>query len=141
MSGSPEETEALGYVFARRVGRGTIIVLTGPLGSGKTTFVKGLARGLGIEDVIVSPSFVIMVEYEGSVPLCHIDLYRTGSDEELELLGLADKLAENAVIVVEWGEKAESLLPRDRVTVDFSIESDGTRTISIGGAVVEHIAD
>ena len=129
-----EETENLGRRLAGRVKPGTVIVLEGPLGSGKTTLVKGLAKGLGIADTVTSPSFTIMAEYEGPVRLVHVDLYRTDSDAELDLLGMREKLTDHAVIVIEWGEKATDFLPQDYVHVSFDIGNLETRNIRITGA-------
>ncbi len=130
---SADQTEDLGIRLGRNAHPGTIIVLEGPLGSGKTTITKGIAKGLGIEEIVTSPSFTIMAEYEGPIPMVHVDLYRTGSDEELELLGLREKLATDSVCVIEWGEKAEAFVPAGGIRIRLEILADGARKIVLRG--------
>ena len=130
---SPAQTEAAGEALARRVPAGAVIVLSGPLGSGKTTFVRGVAVGLGIRDTVTSPSYAIIMEYGTPPRLVHIDLYRTSSDEELMLLGLEDAIDSDALKVIEWGERAESFLPPDCVRVEIRIVDGTRRRISIRG--------
>ena len=133
---SADQTEQLGIRLGRQARPGMVIVLEGPLGSGKTTFTKGIAKGLNIRETVTSPSFTIIAEYEGSMPLVHVDLYRTGSDEELELLGLGEKLSGSAVCVIEWGEKAESFVPNESIRVSFEILEDGGRKIMLRGVTL-----
>ncbi len=130
------ETDALGFDLSRRLSVGVVVALSGPLGSGKTVFARGVARGLGVRERVVSPSFTLVCEYEGRLPFVHIDLYRTGSDEELELLGLDEILERPAVVVVEWAEKAGSFFrdfPAPLIRVTFAIEGD-ERRITIKGS-------
>jgi len=108
-----------------------VLTLTGALGSGKTTFTKGIARALGIEDEITSPSFTLVSEYPGRCPLFHIDLYRIDDPDELSFLGLEEYLYDGGVSVVEWGETAEELFPPDRIVVSIAIGPSLSRTISI----------
>ena len=128
---SAEETEDLGERMGKELAPGMVVVLEGVLGSGKTTFVKGIARGLGIKERVTSSSFTIISEYEGPFPLVHIDLYRTNSDEELELLGLGEIIAGNAVYIIEWGEKARSFIPAHTKEVSIGIDANGNRKIEI----------
>ena len=132
-SNSPAETEAIGELIARTLVPGSIVVLKGMIGSGKTVLVKGIARALGIAEAITSPSFTIAAEYRGDMLLRHIDLYRTGSDEELELLGFDELTDGPAVAVVEWGEKAANFLQQPDVTVEFQIRDGECRTITVDG--------
>lgn len=130
---SAEESIDLGKRIGEIAESGMVIILDGLLGSGKTTLVKGIAEGLGVKDVVTSPSFTIMSEYVGRLPFIHIDLYRTGSDEELELLGFDQKLSENSVTAIEWGKKAEHFLPDRFIHIALKIADDDSRTISIEG--------
>ena len=103
--------------------------LTGPLGAGKTVFVRGLAEGLGCEPTQVSsPTFALVHEYpKGRWPLVHMDLYRLQSASELANLGLDDYLAEPIVAAIEWGERFEQELPSDTIQLHFTIEGEGRR--------------
>ncbi|MBI9105216.1 MAG: tRNA (adenosine(37)-N6)-threonylcarbamoyltransferase complex ATPase subunit type 1 TsaE [Spirochaetales bacterium] len=113
---------------------GTTIALTGSLGAGKTTFVKGVALGLGIFEVITSPSFTIIKEYyDGRLPLYHMDLYRIDDLEELYLIGIEELIYGNGLSIIEWSEKAKELLPDETIKINIRIESDGGRTIDIEG--------
>jgi tRNA threonylcarbamoyladenosine biosynthesis protein TsaE len=111
-----------------------VVSLTGPLGAGKTVLVKGIAAGCGINDTVTSPSYTIISEYDGTIPLTHIDLYRLENEEEVELLGLEEILAGEGISVLEWGERAEHLLPEDCLHITITIENDGRRIFTITGA-------
>lgn len=111
---------------------GTIIALAGPLGSGKTVLTKGIARGLEIEEEVTSPSFTIMFEYEGRLPMYHIDLYRLSGKAELEYLAFEDYLYAGGVSVIEWGEKMDSL-PPDAIRIAIEVNPDLSRKITIQG--------
>lgn len=104
-----------------------MIALHGPLGSGKTTFVRGLARGLETEELVTSPSFALIHEYGGRVPLYHVDLYRVESGEEAELLDLDSYLYSAGVTVIEWAEHAGDLLPESAVCVHIDVAGPGRR--------------
>ncbi|NCE66367.1 tRNA (adenosine(37)-N6)-threonylcarbamoyltransferase complex ATPase subunit type 1 TsaE [Pseudoflavonifractor sp. 524-17] len=133
-SNGAEETEALGEALARTLRPGSVVAFTGDLGAGKTAFVRGLARGLGIGDRVTSPTFTIVNEYEGGrMPLFHFDLYRLGSAEELYDIGWEDYLARGGVCAVEWSEVAAEDLTAD-VRVDIRRGAhDGQRRIRIEG--------
>jgi len=107
------------------------VSLEGPLGSGKTTFVKGIARALGVRDEVTSPSFTIMTAYAGRIPLYHLDLYRLDRIDEIEDLGFDDVVFRDGVTVIEWGEKAGPLLPEDVVEVRIEMAPDGAREIDV----------
>ena len=104
VTGSPAGTEAAASGLARHVRRGDLLLLEGEMGSGKTTFVRGLARGLGVSGDVMSPTFQLVRVYRGSVQLAHVDLYRLERAGELADLGL-DELLDEGAVVVEWGER------------------------------------
>ena len=110
-----------------------MITLDGSLGAGKTTFVKGVAQALEIEEEITSPSFTIISEYYGRFPLYHMDLYRINSIEEFELLGPDELLDGEGISIIEWAHKVEDCFPARTVSVTFTIETTGRRTIKIEG--------
>lgn len=129
---SVEETMDLGKKMADRLKSGDVISLSGPLGAGKTCFIKGLAMGLGINvNDVRSPSFTLVNELYGRLPLYHFDLYRMKSINELYEIGWDDYLMRDGVTVVEWGEKAENMLPHESILIEIAIISDETRRISI----------
>ena len=129
---SPEETQRLGFAVGERARSGDVYLLSGPLGAGKTCFTQGLARGLGVEGYVRSPTFVLMTRHSGWLTLHHIDLYRIGSPEEAWDLGLDEQLFGAGVCVIEWAERAEDLLPADALWLEFSYgDADGSRHIAI----------
>ena len=117
---SAEETRRLARAISPLLIPGDVLVLSGDLGAGKTTFVQGLAAGLGIPEHIVSPTFILMKEYLGGrYPLMHLDFYRLGRVQEVIDLGYDDFLEPSAVVVVEWGDMVEPLLPKDHLLVEI----------------------
>ena len=133
ITASADETIVLGAKIGELLNAGDIITLHGSLGSGKTTIVKGIACALGIEDEITSPSFTLISEYEGRLPLYHMDLYRIDSIEEFELLGAEELLYGNGVSIIEWAEKIDQLLPDSCISISFALHDDGRRTIRVDG--------
>ena len=135
VTNSPEETEALGEMLAGRLEPGTVIAFTGDLGAGKTAFVRGLARGLGIGERVTSPTFTIVNEYEGGrLPLFHFGMYRLGSADELFDIGWEDYLARGGVCAVEWSENVSDALEEGCLRVDIRRgERDDQRRITIEG--------
>ncbi len=131
---SEEQTIQIGEQLGASLAPGSVISLQGSLGAGKTTLVKGIARSLGITEPVTSPSFTIIQQYLGSVPLYHMDLYRIDSMEEFDLLGAEEYLYDKGITVIEWGEKISSMLPSSAVCITCRIEPDQTRTITIGAA-------
>lgn len=131
-SSGPEQTAAVARRLARRLSRGSVVALIGPLGAGKTVFVKGLAQGLGLtgEDP-VSPTFTLINEYEGSVPLYHVDLYRLEDPAEVDELGLQEYFDGPGVTAVEWAERAAHLLPEGTYTVNFERRAGAGRRLTI----------
>jgi len=134
-TGSPEQTQMLGYAAGERARPGDVFLLSGPLGAGKTCFTQGLARGLGVEGYVRSPTFVLMTRHKGRLTLHHIDLYRVGSLEEAWDLGIDEQLFDGGVSVIEWAERAEELLPEDALWLEFSYgDGDGSREIVLEDA-------
>ena len=123
------DTQRAGQSFARILRSGDIVLLTGPLGAGKTTFAKGVAQGLGVTERVTSPTFAMVREHRcendlGIQTLQHCDVYRVESLDEVQHL-------------VEWGELAESVFGREVLRVSFEIDEDDTRTLLVGGAIDE----
>jgi tRNA threonylcarbamoyladenosine biosynthesis protein TsaE len=126
---SPEETKKLAEDLIRKVDSPVCIALFGELGAGKTVFVKGLAKALGIEDTIKSPTFVLMRSYLGRMNLHHIDLYRIKKDEEF--LPFEETLMSDGIVAIEWADRVENLLPESKIEVHFKIISRKEREITI----------
>ena len=127
-SQSPQETQELGVRLGKLALSGDIFLLVGSLGAGKTCLTQGIARGLNIEEYAASPSFVIVRELYGRLPLYHIDLYRLDHIEEIAELGLDEYLYGNGVCVVEWAEKGLSLLSSERLLIQISYLSENERS-------------
>ncbi|MBR4692535.1 MAG: tRNA (adenosine(37)-N6)-threonylcarbamoyltransferase complex ATPase subunit type 1 TsaE [Oscillospiraceae bacterium] len=130
---SEAETEALGERLAKCLRAGSVCALYGELGAGKTAFVRGMARGLGVEESVTSPTFTIVNEYPGDPPLFHFDMYRLKNAEELYGIGWEDYLDREGVCVTEWSENVEEALPEDAVRVRIRRLSDTDRRIAIEG--------
>jgi tRNA threonylcarbamoyladenosine biosynthesis protein TsaE len=114
---SAAETRAVGAAIASCLVPGDVVVLAGELGSGKTTLAQGIAAGLGVTEPVVSPTFAIVREYVGRVPVAHVDVYRLDHVQELHDLGFEEIVDGSRVVLVEWGELVAPILPRDRVVV------------------------
>ena len=132
---SAEETSALGEKIGREAKPGEVCTLVGDLGVGKTVLTQGIAKGLGITEPISSPTFTIVNEYEGPVPLFHFDMYRLEDSDALFDIGWEDYLARGGVCAVEWSERVEDALPEDTVWVTSTRhpDCDHWRTITITG--------
>lgn len=133
---SVSETQEIAKKLAKKFQGGAIIALTGPLGAGKTTFAQGFAEGLEIKQRLLSPTFVLMREYEipgnKSGKLFHIDLYRLENIQSMESLGLSEIFANpKNIILIEWAEKLEKKLPQETIYISFDRISDKTRKIQI----------
>ena len=128
-----EETIRLGKQIAKRLKPGGLVALSGELGAGKTTLVKGIAKGLGVKNYryVNSPSFVLVKEYKGKIPLFHFDIYRLNNLKDIEDIGYEDYLARDGVVVIEWSGKMARILPKKRLNVALKIKSPGKRTIAI----------
>lgn len=128
---SPEETKLLGEKLAGLLEPGDIICLNGDLGAGKTAFSQGVAKGLGIEGPITSPTFTLINEYAGRLPLYHFDVYRLGGPEEMDDLGYEEYFYGQGVCLIEWAQLVEEVLPKERLELVLTREGDceETRTI------------
>jgi tRNA threonylcarbamoyladenosine biosynthesis protein TsaE len=127
-SRSPEQTRKIGARLGELAQAGDVFLLVGELGAGKTCLTQGIARGLDIGDYTLSPSFVIMREFYGRLPLYHIDLFRLDHLEEIEDLGLDDYLYGSGVCVVEWAEKGLGLLPTEHLLIRIRYLNDTKRS-------------
>jgi tRNA threonylcarbamoyladenosine biosynthesis protein TsaE len=130
ISGSPEQTQQLGIRLGQMSQAGDVFLLTGNLGSGKTCLTQGIAWGLGVKEYALSPSFVLIREYAGRLPLYHIDFYRLDSIEEIADLGLDEYLYGRGVCVVEWADKGMVLMPKEHLLISLSYLSETERYIS-----------
>ncbi|MFV2062656.1 MAG: tRNA (adenosine(37)-N6)-threonylcarbamoyltransferase complex ATPase subunit type 1 TsaE [Chloroflexota bacterium] len=130
---STAETRGLAEAMARVTVAGDRIALVGPLGAGKTQFAKGFALGLGIEDVVNSPSYTLMSEYEGRLTLFHQDLYRLAGSDEVFSGGLLDERQDEGVTLIEWADRLDSTLDATRLTVDIEPRSESDRDVEISG--------
>ncbi|MBR6079629.1 MAG: tRNA (adenosine(37)-N6)-threonylcarbamoyltransferase complex ATPase subunit type 1 TsaE [Treponema sp.] len=129
---TPEETVALGEKIGQHLKPGDIIAMTGTLAAGKTTITKGIAKSLGIEDCITSPTFCLISEYNGkNMPLYHMDVYRLDGAEDFINLGVDDMLYGDGVCIIEWSEKVKSELPSKTIWMTITPSGDGERTIRI----------
>jgi tRNA threonylcarbamoyladenosine biosynthesis protein TsaE len=135
VSHSVSETEALGERLGRALRSGAVVAYRGGLGMGKTAFTRGLARGLCCHGRVTSPTFTIVNEYEGDLPLFHFDMYRLPDSDALYDIGWDDYLDRRGVCAVEWSENVSDALPEDTVYVTISRreENDGWRTITVEG--------
>lgn len=128
-SRSEAETRQVGRRLAGLLRAGDIVLLCGELGAGKTAFVGGIGDGLGVEEPVTSPSFILVNRYDsGFLPLVHADVYRLASMSEFEDLGAFEDAA-SGVLVVEWGEAVEPRVPDDHLRIEITVEEDETRTI------------
>ena len=139
ITNSAEETEQLGERIASKLKGMEVIALFGGLGMGKTAFTRGLARGLGADDVVSSPTFALVNEYSGRVPVYHFDMYRVTSWDDLYSTGFFDYL-DIGVLIIEWSENIEGALPENALRITISRgESDNQRIFDIEGVTLEDI--
>jgi tRNA threonylcarbamoyladenosine biosynthesis protein TsaE len=129
-SHGPQETEALGRRLGGLLRAGDVLLLSGELGAGKTCLTQGIARGLGIDDIVCSPTFILVGEYRGRVRLYHADLYRLDNPVEIEALDL-DRSTEDGVLIVEWPERAPWLLPREHLLIRMAHAGPLDRVIDL----------
>jgi len=127
------DTASLGARLAAHLRPGDVVALCGPLGSGKTLFTGGVASGLGVEEPVTSPSFILARQYtSGFLPLTHADVYRLSTRNEFEDLDLIDD-AVDGVLVIEWADAIEGTLPPDHLRIDFVIGDDDSRVVTLDG--------
>lgn len=138
ISKSAEETEAIGKELGSKLKKGQVISLRGSLGAGKTVFAKGIARALGINESIVSPTFTLVQEYDGAEKLYHLDIYRLSGEDEFESMGGEEFLYPDGITLIEWSEKIEDMLPDDTLFVNIEIEDNQDRVIEIKGGEDEY---
>ena len=139
MTRSAAETRALAAALARVAAPGDRIALVGPLGAGKTQFAKGFAAGLGVRDVVNSPSFTLMAEYAGRLPLFHQDLYRLTGAEEALAGGLIDERQLDGVTLTEWAERLPAEIDPGRLTVRIDVLGDDERRITLEVATSDQL--
>lgn len=131
---SAAETERVGEHLGRSLGAGDVVALFGDLGAGKTTLVKGIARGLGIDDEARSPTFTLIHEHRGHLPLYHLDLYRLDGGQDVEALGVEEYIYGSGVTVIEWADRMRHLLPPERLDVELCIAGDSERQLILTAA-------
>lgn len=131
ISESEKDTEEIGRSFAQNLRGGEVIAMYGDLGAGKTAFVRGLAKGLGIDAKVSSPTFTIVNEYPGEIDLIHFDMYRLSSADELFDIGWEDYLARGVVCAVEWSENVTDAFFGDEIKVIIEKTGDNSRKIEI----------
>ncbi len=134
LTNNEQETEELGARFAADLPGGTVVAMYGDLGAGKTAFVRGMARGMGLSCRVSSPTFTIVNEYLGPRELIHFDMYRLSGADELFEIGWEDYLNRGAVCAVEWSEKVEDAFYGDEIRVTIEKLGDTQRKITIEGA-------
>ncbi len=130
---TPIETEELGRRIGEKLEKGDVVSLRGSLGAGKTVIAKGIARALGIEEAIVSPTFTIVQEYDGREKLYHLDIYRLSGEDEFESMGGEEFLYPDGITLIEWSEKIDSMLPGETVFISITINDDLSRSVEIKG--------
>jgi tRNA threonylcarbamoyladenosine biosynthesis protein TsaE len=124
------ETEEFGIRLGGFLRRGDMLCLNGDLGAGKTTLSKAIGQGLGVKDYITSPTFAIMNQYQGRLPMYHFDVYRLDGWEQLEDIGAEEYFYGDGVCLVEWAEKIEEYLPKDRLEIKLSMmDTENTREL------------
>jgi tRNA threonylcarbamoyladenosine biosynthesis protein TsaE len=126
----PDATRAVGRRLASLLRPGDVVLLSGDLGAGKTLFAGGIGDGLGVDQPVVSPTFVLVRQYEGLLPMFHADIYRLGSTAEIDDLELP-AAASDGVLVVEWGDAAGPAFGEDHLLVRFAVEEDGARVLQL----------
>ena len=120
---NPEETQTLGEKLGKTLKRGDVIALVGDLGTGKTCLTQGIARGVGIapDEVVNSPSYILINEYNGEIPIYHIDLYRLENSEEIAELGLSEYIEGDGICIIEWAERMSDLLPDTCIKIHITL--------------------
>jgi tRNA threonylcarbamoyladenosine biosynthesis protein TsaE len=127
---SAEETSNIGEQLGRLLIKGNIICLSGDLGAGKTAFTKGIAKGLGVEDYVTSPTYTIINEYQGRLPLYHFDVYRLNDVEEMYELGYEEYFFGDGIVVLEWADIVRDIIPGDRLWITIlNTKGDDSREI------------
>ncbi len=128
---SPAQTQTLGRRLGAVLAPGDTVALCGDLGSGKTTLVQGLAKALGVREAVTSPTFTLVREYRGRLPIYHVDLFRLDREEELETIGYDEFVAGQGVTLIEWAQKMRARLPREYLELTFAVTGPSARTITV----------
>ena len=131
ITNSPEETIELGIRIGNKLKKGDVIAMQGTLAAGKTTITKGIAQALGITDTITSPTFCLISEYYGKMPLYHMDVYRLDGEEDFVNLGTDDMIYGDGVSIIEWSEKIMNELPKKTIILKITPQDDGSRKIEL----------
>ncbi len=132
-STNSDETKNFGKELASKLKPGSVVSLRGSLGAGKTVIAKGIAEYLQISEAIVSPTFTILQEYEGTLPLYHMDLYRISGSDEFEMMGGEEMLYGEGITLIEWSEKIDEMLPENTIYIDLKILDNQDREINVVG--------
>ena len=137
---SVDETIKLGVKLGKILSKGDVVALSGELGSGKTTLIKGIARGIGIKDTryVNSPSFIIIKEYKGRIPLYHFDVYRLEDPSSLDTVGYKEFFYGDGATVIEWADKIKELLPDEYLGLELFVKSENEREIKITGRGIRY---
>lgn len=131
VTNNTEETIQLGKKIGNYLRKGDVIAMQGTLAAGKTTITKGIAQSLDISETITSPTFCLISEYEGKMPLYHMDVYRLDNEEDFANLGTEDMIYGNGVSIIEWSEKIMNELPKKTIILKIEPQEDGSRIITL----------
>lgn len=134
------EMEELGERIGRACRGGEVLALRGGLAAGKTTLTKGIARGLGIDEEVTSPTFTLVNDYSGRLTLHHMDAYRLSGEAEFEALGSDELLSDGSVCVIEWSERVEGALPAGHSVLEIEVAEDGARNLRLDGPLEQALA-
>ncbi|OGC11630.1 tRNA (adenosine(37)-N6)-threonylcarbamoyltransferase complex ATPase subunit type 1 TsaE [candidate division WOR-1 bacterium RIFOXYA12_FULL_52_29] len=136
---SAEETVELGRKIGAVLRANEVVALTGGLGAGKTTLIQGIAQGFGVNDYVTSPTFIIINEYQGRLPLYHFDLYRLEDPGSIEELGVDEYFQRGGVCLIEWAERMTELLPVNRETIEIKLIDENEREICLSSGLAARL--
>ena len=131
VSRSPDDTRKFGEGFGRRLQNGACVSLVGSLGAGKTVAISGICRGLGVDEAVVSPTFILYEEFRGRLRVIHVDLYRLEHESEIEELGLFDVMGGPVVVLVEWGDRSETVFEQSGIVIKIEYLTPTERNIVV----------
>ena len=139
ISRSPQQTRAIGKALARHLKKSDILCLCGELGSGKTVLTKGIASGMGIaQRSVLSPTFVLIRQYQGRLPLYHFDLYRVKDFREILVLGYEEYFYDEGITVIEWAQRLGCLMPKDCMKIEFRLQDNNARLLEVSACGRRH---
>lgn len=130
VTSSAQETISFGKKIGEKLQPNDVIALYGDLGAGKTTLVQGIGAGLGVGEFITSPTFILINEYQGRIPLYHVDLYRLADVSQIEDLGIEEYFTKGGVCVIEWAERLKDLMPKEHQSITIDMISEDKRRIT-----------